>query len=87
MCRLSLVAVNIGYPLVVVHGLPTAVASSVAEHGLQACGLNSVVHRLSFSVVCGNLPGPGSKYVSPALAGGFLTIGPPQKSSCLSEAK
>ena len=87
MGGLSLVAVKIGYPVVVVRGLPIAVASSVEEHGLQACGLNSVVHRLSCSVVCGNLPGPGIKYVSPALAGGFLTTGPPQKSSCLFEAK
>ena len=34
-----------------------------------------------------NLPGPGIKSMSPALAGGFLTTGPPRKSSVsLSEA-
>ena len=30
-----------------------------------------------------NLPGPGVEPVSPALAGRFLTTGPPGKSSCL----
>lgn len=33
-CKLSLVAVNRGYTLVAVHGLPIAVASLVGEHGL-----------------------------------------------------
>ena len=60
MCGLSLVAVNIGYSLAVVHGLPIAAASSVAKHGLQACGLNSVVHRLSCSAVCGIFLDQGS---------------------------
>ena len=27
-----------------------------------------------------DLPGPGIELVSPALAGGFLTIGPPERS-------
>ena len=31
--------------------------------------------------VCGNLPGPGIEPASPALAGGFLTTGPPGESS------
>ena len=35
---------------------------------------------LSRSVVCGLLPGPGIKLGSPALAGGFLSTGPPGKS-------
>ena len=35
----SLVAVSRGNSLVVIHGLLTAVAFLVAEHRLQACGL------------------------------------------------
>ena len=69
-----------------------AVASVVAEHGLQArglssCGSRALEHRLSS---CGaraqllhrmsDLPGPGLEPVSPALAGGFLTTAPPAKS-------
>ena len=34
-------------------------------------------HRLSCSMACGNLSGPGIKPVSPVLAGEFLTTGPP----------
>ena len=39
-----------------------------------------MVHRLSCSVACGIFPGPGLEPVSPALAGGFLTTAPPDKS-------
>ena len=39
MCRLSLVAVSRGLLTVVVYGLLIAVASPVAEHRLQAWGL------------------------------------------------
>ena len=39
-----------------------------------------MVHGLSCSVACGNLPRPGHKPVCPALAGGFLTTVPPEKS-------
>ena len=66
--------------------------SLVVEHELQACGLSScglrpLERKLSS---CGaqaqllqgvwDLPGPGLKLVSPALAGGFLTTVPPGKS-------
>ena len=38
-----------------------------------------VVHRLSCPMACGILvPQPGIESVSPALAGGFLTTGPPE---------
>ena len=39
-----------------------------------------VAHRLSYFMACGLLvPPPGIKHTSPALAGGFLTSGPPGK--------
>ena len=62
-------------------------ASVVAARGLSSCGSRALEHRLSS---CGSwalllhgmwdLPGPGLKPVSPALAGGFLTTAPPGKS-------
>ena len=39
-----------------------------------------MMHGLSCSTACGNLPRPGLKPVSPALAGRFLTSAPPGKS-------
>ena len=64
---------------IAVHGPLTIVASLVGEHRLQ-------MHRLSS---CGSgaqplrgmwdLPRPGLEPVSPALAGGFSTTGPPGK--------
>ena len=39
LCGLSLVVASRGYSLDVVHGLLTAVAPLVVEHGLLACGL------------------------------------------------
>ena len=56
---------------VVVHGLLLAVASLVAEPGAQvsSCGTRGMW----------DLPGPGIKPVSPALAGGFLSTAPPGK--------
>ena len=54
--------------------------------GFSSCGSRALVHRLSS---CGariqllhgmwDLPGPGLKPMSPALAGGFLTTAPPGK--------
>ena len=68
------------------------VGSVVAAHGLQAvdfnsCGLLALEHRLSScaraQLLCSmwDLPGPGLKPMSPALAGRFLTTAPPGKSS------
>ena len=64
-----------------------AQASVVVACGLSSCGSQALEHRLSS---CGaraqllrgmwDLPGPGLKPVSPALAGGFLTTAPPRKS-------
>ena len=65
-------------------------ASVVVAHGLSSCGSRALERRLSS---CGawaqllhgmwDLPGPGLKPVSPALAGGFLTTAPPGK-PCIS---
>ena len=55
-------------------------------HGLSSCGSQALERRLSScgaraSLLCSmwDLPGPGLKPVSPALAGGFLTTAPPGK--------
>ena len=69
----------------------TVVASSVAELGLQSAGLSScssqALARRSVVVAWGivaprrvGFPGPGIKPTSPALAGGFLSTVPPEKS-------
>ena len=61
-------------------------ASVVVACRLSSCGLQALECRLSS---CGaqdqllhgmcDLPGPGLKHMSPALAGGFLTTAPPGK--------
>ena len=61
----SLVVASKGCPPAVVLALLTAVASLVAEHGLQGTGASGVralvgVHRLSCSKACGILPVKGS---------------------------
>ena len=76
---------------IAVHGPLTVAASPIAEHRLQThslsgCGSQAQLHRLSG---CGSwaqllrgvwdLPGPGLKPVSPALAGRFSTTAPPGK--------
>ena len=62
---LSLVAVSTGCSLAAAHGLLTAVASLVSEHGLQVCGLSwahrlqrsvAVAHGISCSKACGIFP-------------------------------
>ena len=66
-------------------------ASVVVAHGLlSSCGLGALEHRLSSCdaqvlLPCSmwNLPGPGLEPVFPALAGRFLTTGPPGKSKHL----
>ena len=66
----------------VVRGLLIVVASPV--HRLGVCGLRSLWHRAQWCgtrawLPCGmwNLPGPAIKPAFSALAGGFLTTGPP----------
>ena len=85
----SLVAASRGYySLASVHGFLITVASGAAEHrligctgsGAAACGLRSCGTRSKLPYNMWNLPGPESKPKFPALAGGFLTTGPPGKS-------
>ena len=70
-----------GYSSVVVHRLLIAVLS-LGEHRFQGMwalqhGLSSCGSWASLSHGMWNLPGPGTDPVSLALAGGFLTTGPP----------
>ena len=55
-------------------------AVGVWAQKLWLAGSVIVAHRLRCSAARGNLPRPGIKPVSPALAGGFLTTAPPAKS-------
>ena len=63
-----------------------AQASVVVARGLSSCGSRALERRLSScsawaQVLHGmwDLPGPGFKPMSPALAGGFSTTAPPGK--------
>ena len=53
----------------------TVAASFVAGHGLSSCGARAELPRGMW-----NAPGAGLAPMSPALAGGFLATGPPEKS-------
>ena len=71
-----------GLLFIVTQGLLVVVASLVAEHRLYSTGSVVAGHGLS----CPETPGilvfrPGTKPTSPALAGRFLTSGPPGKST------
>ena len=81
MLGLSLVAASRGYSLIVMSGLLMAM-DSPAAHRLSGMRASVVAaHGLSCSSACSILvPGPGTKPVSPALAGRFLTTGLPGKS-------
>ena len=80
------------YSLVVVHGLLFAVASRcrvqalgvqasvLAAHGLSSCGTWAYMPHYMWG-----LPRPGTESMSPALAGGLKTGGPPGKSYVLSK--
>ena len=70
-----------GYSLGALPGLLMAVASLVEE--LRALGEQAsvvVARGLSCPMAMWDLPGLGIEPVSPALAGRFLTTGPPGKS-------
>ena len=73
-----------GYSLVAVSRLLIAVASLVAEHGLYAGApelrLSRCDARTQLSCGVWDLPRLGIEPMSPALAGEFLTAGPPGKS-------
>ena len=81
---LSLVAGSEGYSLVVVHrpshfsGFSYWVAQALGPMDFSSCGSWA-------ELLCGmwNLPGRGIESVSPALAGEFLTTGPPGNSKDL----
>ena len=64
---------------IAVRGPLTVVASPVAEHRLQTHRLSSCGSRAQPLRGMWDLPGPGHKPVSPALAGGFPTTAPPGK--------
>ena len=57
------------------HGFPIAAASLVAAQGSAVAA-----HGLSCPAAMWNLPEPGIEPGAPALAGGFFTAGPPEKS-------
>ena len=65
-----------GLPLVAGHRLLFAVTSLVAEHRLWS--VRAVLSCLAAGGIL--VPGLGIKPMSPALAGRFLTSGPPGKS-------
>ena len=64
---------------IAVHGPLTIVASLVAEHGLQTRRLSSCGSRAQLLRGMWDLPRPGLKPVSPALAGRPSTTAPPGK--------
>ena len=87
----SLVAASKGYSPGVMRGLLTAVASLVAEHGLQGPRASAVVAPRLQSTGSKlwpmglaalwqvDIPGSGIKLVSPRLAEGFFTTEPSEK--------
>ena len=70
-----------GLFFVVVLGLLIAAAPLTAKHRLQSTGLVAVVLGLSCPSAYGIFLDQGAEAVFPALAGGFLSTGPPGKSS------
>ena len=64
---------------ITVRGPLTIVASLVAEHRLQTRRLSNCGSRAQLLRGMWDLPRPGLKLVSPALAGGFSTTAPPGK--------
>ena len=64
---------------IAVRGPFTVVASLVAEHRLQTCRLSNCGSRDQSLRGMWDLPRPGLKPVSPALAGRFSTTAPPGK--------
>ena len=64
---------------IAVRGPPTIAASLVAEHRLQTCRLSDCGSRAQLLRGMWDLPRPGLKPVSPALASRFSTTAPPGK--------
>ena len=71
-----------GLSLVALCRFPFEVSCLVAEHELE-CRLSSCCTWALLLQNMWDLPRPGIKPISPALAGGFLTIEPPRKSYIL----
>ena len=67
---------------IAVHGPLTVAASLVAEHRLQTRRLSSCGSRAQLLRGMWDLPRPGFKPVSPALAGRLPTTAPPGKPPC-----
>ena len=68
---------------IAVRGPLTITASLVAEHRLQTRRLSSCGSRAQLRRGMWDLPRPGLKPVSPALAGRFSTTAPPGKPNTL----
>ena len=68
---------------IVVRGPLTVAASLVASHRLQTRRLSSCGSRAQLLRGMWDLPRPGFKPVSPALAGRFSTTAPPGKPHCI----
>ena len=77
----SLVAVSMGYSLVVMCGLLPfgRFGFSCCKAQAPGCSLSSCGTQASLLLRMWNLPAPEVKHMSPALAGRFLTSGPPGK--------
>ena len=67
-------------PFFAVHGFLIVVVSLVASTGSRPAGFSSCGIQTYTTLQRVNPPGPGIKPMSPALADGFLTTGPPGKS-------
>ena len=68
-----------GPPFIAVRGPLTIAASLVAEHRLQTCRLSNCGSRAQLLHGMRDLPRPGLKPMSPALAGRFSTTASPGK--------
>ena len=80
LCHCVGLSLATGYSLAAVCELLLAVASLVAEHGLEGTlATIAVAPRAELPHSMWELPSPGIKPVSPGLAGGFFTIEPPGK--------
>ena len=88
--RLSLAAVSRAYSPAVVHWLLWMQSMGSRACGLSSCSSPALKRRLTGCVAQAKLPhtmwnppGPGPEPMTPALAGGFSTTGPPEKSRTL----
>ena len=67
-------------PFIVLLGLLAAAATLAGEHRLWGASFSSASTQAQLPHSTWTLPGPGIEPTSLALAGGFLTTGPPGKS-------